>query len=221
MKQTYLSRLPKYSIQNSICIFLILIFWLLFYLPLIVHINYAFVDNDWYQSYYYADAFRKSVLEYNQFPLRTPFMGGGYPLIGHPFEISLSPFAILILIFGAVTGSTIIALLFSLLGALGMFYLTKCVLKYNYMGALFSTLVFMLNKWGLNMIAEGNYQKLYYWFLPWILAFFIRSKDNKRFILFSGFILYMVLAQGGLILIPLMLFLFLFACLQGIEIEKG
>lgn len=219
MKQAYL---PKFSLdrQNLICIFLILIFWLLFYLPLFVHINYALADNDWYQTYYYADIFRKTILEYHQLPLWTPFMAGGYPFIGHPFDISLSPFAILILIFGAVAGSTIITLLLSLLGGLGMFYLTRNVLKYNHIGCLFSTVVYMMAKWGLNMIAEGNFQKLYYWLLPWLLAFFIRSKDNKRFIIFSGFILYMVLVQGGLILIPLILFLFLFACLQGIEIKK-
>lgn len=78
-------QLHRYNIQNLICIFLILIFWLLFYLPLIAHISYAVVDNDWYQSYYYADAFRKSILECHQFPLGTPFMAGGYPLIDHPF----------------------------------------------------------------------------------------------------------------------------------------
>lgn len=221
MKQSFLNKIISlFSRYHIAYIILIFSLWGLFYLNLIKNLNYMLVDNDWFQHYYYAETFRKIILEYHQFPLRSPFMGGGYPIIGHPFDITLTPFAIFVLVFGAVKGTTIIALLLSLLGAFGMLYLTKIVLRYNWIGAFFSTSVFMLSKWGLNMIADGNYTKLYYWLLPWPVAFFIKSRHNKKFIIFSGITLYLILVQGGLILIPIILFLFLFSVLLSIEIKN-
>ena len=193
--------------KNIACVLLIVLVWALFYWPLISHVNYAIGDDDWYQNYYFAETFRKIVLEYRQFPLRSPFMSGGYPVVGHPYDFSLNPFlAISVLILGSVIAINISGLLLPLFGALGMFYLTKVILKYNYLGAIFSTLVFMLTKWGLNYIGEGTYHALYFWLLPWLTATFVKSIHNKKFIIISAAILSIYLVQAGLTFIPVYLY---------------
>lgn len=204
-----------------LCIFIIIACWLAFYWPLFCHLNDALSDNDWYQCYIHAEHFRKSILNFRQFAFRNPFLAGGYPSIGHPSDIFLTPLSLPILLFGEVTGTNLVTLLLLLAGTIGMFYLTNKVLKYSYLGSLFSALAFLLCRWGPNAVVNGNFQKLYYNLLPWLAVSLLRSKYNKRYILVSGCLVYLVVVQGGLLVIPLAVFLFLFGLLQSIECKKG
>lgn len=215
---------PFFSInkKESIAIILIVIIAASFYFPLIWGLSKTVInENDWWRNYYYAGLSRKTVIDYHQLPLRTPFMSGGYSFIGHPSDFSLSPLFVFILIFGEVIGLRILVFLIFISGALGMFYLTKYVLKYNLLGGIFSSLAFILCNWGAYEAADGNLQKLFYYFLPWLLAFFIKSKQDKRFIVFSVFILSLILLNNALILPPVILLLFLFSCFNSIEVKRG
>lgn len=155
-------------------------------------------------------------MEYHQFPLRSPFINGGYPTIGHPYDDSLNPLFLFILIFGDVIGLKVMIFSIFMLSALGMFYLTRYVLNYNLAGSLFSTITFVLASYGGCQLTEGNLEKLYLYFLPWLLAFFIKAKKDPRFIIAACLILSIFLIKG-VIAISALLFLFLFACIHAVE----
>lgn len=194
----------------------------LFYFPIIKNLSKTAIDeNDWWRNVYNAGLSRKSIVQYHQLPLRTPFLGGGYPLIGRPSDLTLSPFFIFILIFDEVRGLRVLMYFIFIMGALGMFYLTYSVLKYDFWGGVFSSLTFSLCNWGIYELVDGNLEKTYYYLLPWIMAFFIRSKCNKIFIVFTIFVSSIILFSSALTLFPIYLFVFLFACINSIEIKKG
>lgn len=202
--------------KDILAIILLLFITSYFYMPLFQNINRAFSCVDWYEKYCLMASSRKTILEYHQFPLRSPFIESGYPTIGHPYDDSLNPLFFLALIFGDVIGLKIMIFSIFILGALGMFYLTRYVLNYNLPGSFFSAMTFVLVSYGVCQFTEGNLEKLYLYFLPWLLAFFIKAKKDPRFIVAACLILSIFLIKG-IIAISVLLFMFLFACLHAIE----
>lgn len=196
----------------SLSLIAIIFFW--FYVPLLKDIDLPVEDDDYFRSYYRLGLLRKIVFEYRQFPLRNPFLSGGFPIWGDPNIFALNPFYIFVILFGEVAGIRLVIFFLLLFCAGGMFYLTRYVLKYDYLGSVFSSLVFILCGWGIRQIENGNYAQIYYYLLPWALAFFIKSTSEKRFMIFTGLFLSLILLEAVLIVIPVILFLFIYACLQ-------
>lgn len=158
---------------------------------------------------------RQSVLEYRQFPLRAPYFGGGYPLIASPLDGSLNPFFIPVLVFGEVIGLKINVFLLHLIGAFGMYYLTRYVLKYNYLGAFFSSIVFCLGGILHRLMMAGiTYPPAYFFLTPLLLALFIKAKEEKKYLFHTVFILTIMLTQMSLRFAAILLFLFLFSFLE-------
>ncbi|HTY44769.1 MAG TPA: hypothetical protein VMD52_02100 [Patescibacteria group bacterium] len=207
--------------KDLAAIALLVVFVALFYAPLFQGLTTTVPTTDWYAIYAFPSFFRLSVLEYHQFPLRAPHFGGGYPLIGHPYDISLTPFSIPVLLFGAIAGTKITVFLIFLIGTLSVFYLTRYLLRYPVLGALFSSLVFAFSSWGGCMYLDACCEKLYAYFLPTALIFFIRSVENRKFIFLTCLTLSILVLRSGETLLPVLLFLFLFACLYTIRMEKG
>lgn len=191
-------------------------------LPLFKNIGNINSHVDWLQmlSYYRAD--RESILEYHQLPLRTYYFGGGFSLIANPQDGFLNPFFIPVLIFGEVVGLKINVFLAHLIAALGMFYLARKVLKYNYTGALFSACVFCFGGHLHRLMIRGqDYISCFYnFFIPLSLAFFIKAKESKRYLIYTVFILVVIITQAGLYFIPILLFIFLFCCLETVKREN-
>ena len=190
-------------------------------LPLFKNISKINLNWDWLQmlSYYRAD--RISLLQYHQAPLRTFYFGGGYPLIANPQDGFLSPFFIPVLIFGEVIGLKINVFLMHIIAALGMYYLTKSVLKYNYAGALFSVFIFCLGGYMHRLLirGQGYISPLYSFFIPLIFAFFIKSREHRKYLFYSILVLTIMVTQAGLYFLPTVIFLFLFSCAQVFKYE--
>lgn len=184
-------------------------------LPLFRGLPNINANLDWLQmlSYYRAD--RQAVLEHGQWPLRTHFFGGGYPLIANPQDGSLSPFFLPVLVFGESVGMKVNVFLAHLIAAFGMYYLTRRVLGFPLLGALFSVVVFCLGGHMHRILIRGqDYVTLYYFFLPLVLALFIRARESRRFLALCAFVLTIVALQAGLYFVPIVFFLFLWACLH-------
>ena len=210
----------RYHFRDSVTIALITISAILFYLPLFRDLSHGIPCVDWCGVYPYIDFFRISLIKYHQFPLRAPHFGGGYPFIGFPYDISLSPLMLIVLVFGAIEGTKITIFLMALCGALSVFYLTRYLLRYNLLGSFFSSAVFLFCSWGPCQYLESNYEKLYFYLLPLLLVLFIKSIKDKKFIFIASVVLSVVVLSAGGIIIPIAIFLFLFACLNAIQIEK-
>jgi len=205
--------------RDIFVIFFLLFLTGAFYLPVFQNMDRTFSCVDWYEKYCFLFSSRNTILQYHQFPFRNPMICGGYPTIGHPYDDSLNPFFLFALMFGELTGIRLVVFSIFLLGGLGMFYLTRYVLNYNLPGAFFSAATFALCSHGACQFTEGNLEKLYLYLLPWLLAFFIKAKNNPRFIITSSLVLSMFLIKG-IISISVLVFLFLLACLYSVEIKE-
>jgi hypothetical protein len=208
------------NLINAVAILLIALLALLFYLPIFKDISHGIPSVDWCGIYPYIDFFRISLFQFHQFPLRAPHFNGGYPSIGFPYDISLSPLSLIVLAFGGIEGTKITVFLIVLCGALSVFYLTRRLLRYNLPGSFFSSAAFLFCSWGPCQYLESNYEKVYFYFLPLLLVLFIKSIKDKKFIFFASVIFSIVVVSAGAIVIPIALFLFLFACLNIIQFEK-
>ncbi|MBI5375561.1 MAG: YfhO family protein [Candidatus Schekmanbacteria bacterium] len=154
----------------------------------------------------------KSILEFHEFPLWSPYFNGGYPIFAHPEASAANPWLFLFLCFDEVKGIKISIILSALIGAFGMFYLTKSVLKFNNASAFFSSLLFTLSGFNITILTEYWSQTIYfYYFLPLILATFIKSKEDKKFLIITSLLTLPILVCGALSFVILCLFLFLFS----------
>ncbi|RKY37095.1 MAG: hypothetical protein DRP78_02005 [Candidatus Omnitrophota bacterium] len=197
--------------QSKISLVLVIFVLSAFYLPLLKNISHPVDNSDYIRTYYRLGLLRKICLEYKQLPQRNPFLSGGFPILGDAYVSIFNPFSVLALIFGEVRGVKLIIFIVLLFCAMGMFYLTRYVLRYNCAGSIFSTLVFMLCSWSVFQIKDGNYEKIYYYLLPWLLSFLIKSVSNRKFIIFASFIFGLVVIETGLGIVPITFFFVLFA----------
>ncbi len=202
--------------KDALVIFLLMVVVLLSCLPLFKNIQDINFNWDWLQMLSYFRAFRQTLLQDHQFPLRTYYFGGGYPLLANPQDPSFSPFLVPVLILGEVVGLKINVLLFHLIGCLGMYYLTRRVFNYNLLGAVFSTLVFCLGGHAHRLLIRGQdyIPTSFHFFIPLALALFIKSKEHKKYLISAIVIFTMIAMQAGLYFAPLLLFIFLFSLLQ-------
>ena len=97
----------RYRLSDFIAILVIVLWAILFYLPLFRDLRHGIPRVDWCGVYPYLEFFRISLFKYHQFPLRIPHFCGGYPFIGFPYDISLSPLSLVILVFGGIEGTKI------------------------------------------------------------------------------------------------------------------
>jgi len=209
---------PELKIKDILAILLLLFITAFFYMPVFTSMGRLFSSVNWYEKYCFLFASRDTLLQYHQFPLRSHLIYGGYPTIGHPYDDSFNPLFLFTLIFGEAVGIRLMVFSIFILGAMGMFYLTRYVLKYNLPGAFFSAATFILCSNGACHFSQGHLEKLYLYFLPWVLAFFIRSKEDPRFIVATCFALSIFFLKG-IISLSVTIFLFIFACLYSIKIK--
>ncbi len=206
---------------NSIIFICIALAAVLSCLPLLSGFELISLGWDWHQTLSFYKAARESVISYMQMPFRTPYFDGGYPLMAHPLDGSLNPFFLPPLLFGENVGVKINIIIFHIVGGLGMFYLARHVLRQNTMGAIFATSVFCL---GGNMhrllIAGQTYPAGYYFFLPLLCAFFIKSINKKKFIFLTSLLLALLLTQAGLRFATMVLFLLVYSALESIGLRQ-
>ena len=176
--------------------------------PMLTNFSNLQNDMDWYGFGSMYESFRIAVLEYHQFPLRTFYLEGGYPMIGFPYDISLSPFAILILLFGSTPGMKLMMLISFAIGAWGIFYLLRRALNFNLAASLFGTLTFILSAWMPMQVDNANVPLLMAPYLAvWPIAFYIRSLKDVRYVVAGALCFYPILTLTVQSAIPLSIFL--------------
>jgi hypothetical protein len=165
------------SKKDFLCFISIVLISLLWWLT--VFCNFTPRDRyDWDKFFTYHEIQRKTILEYNQFPLWNPYVCGGEPWWAHPTSDFLSPYFLCVLVFGTIEGTIIIYLFQALTGLVGMYFLSRYY-KLNFIISILNA-VFFLN--GFNMLANvGAVTFLNISFLPWIYLFFKRSISERKY----------------------------------------
>jgi len=163
--------------------------------------------HDYLQQATYDFLFRQSILEHHQFPLRTHMLGGGYPLIANPQDTTFSPFVLTTLVFGEALGIKINILLFFLIGAGGMFLLSRKGLGLPITGAAFAACAYCFSAWWASRIEWGFYFKLYFHLFPLIFYFYIEGKKRTSHLIYAAMLLVVAATQIGLGLVVIFLFI--------------
>jgi len=193
--------------QNLLIILTLSIIVILFCLPLFENLTYGSLNSDWNQVFSYIHFTRNSILKHHQFPLRSPIFGGGYPIVGHPQDFSLYPLFFIMLICGEIIGSKIVCLIMYLVGAWGMYYLARYLLKFTLAGSLFSTFCFSLSSWMPQQINDGNLTNIHVFLIPTLVICILKSVFNKKYFFYGAFMFAWMATNQGLLFVNICLFL--------------
>jgi arylsulfatase len=134
---------------------------------------------DWDYHCSLLEAARKTILEYGQWPLWNPWLGGGHSLAGHPHTRTASPSFIPVLVLGTLPGVKLDILLYMLVDQIGTAYLLRR-LGSGWIGACLGALV---ASWGgcyAMHLTHGHVEWMAYSWVPWILASLEAAVRTRR-----------------------------------------
>ena len=95
---------------------------------------------DWDYQCSLLEAARTTIVEYGQWPLWNPWLGGGHSLAGHPLGHAANPSFLPVLVLGTLPGVKLDVLLYMWIGQIGTARLLRC-LGCGWIGACLGALV--------------------------------------------------------------------------------
>jgi hypothetical protein len=190
-------------------------------------------SHDYLQQASYDRLMRKAVLEDHEFPLRTHFLGGGYPLPANPQDPAFSPFSLTPLIFGEALGMKINIVIFFLIGTLGIFFLARRVFDASTLGSAYAATAYALSGWWLSRLEWGFYFKLYFHLAPWIWFYLEKARSHAatadsqdglpiiKNIVIAGLLTAITLTQLGLGYVVIALFFFVYFTVDSLATHRA
>ncbi len=175
--------------------FIFLIFAIVLLWWIVVFSGFQPVDRcDWDKYFTYHELQRKTILEYQQFPLWNPYVCGGEPWLAHPNSNFLSPFFLPILILGSISGTVCAYFLQVFAGLTGMYFLSR----YYRLSRILSLLnsVFFLNIFNI-VTFVGSFPLLSICLFPWIYRLFKKSIERKGNLFLLAIILSWTIYAGS------------------------
>jgi hypothetical protein len=152
---------------------------------------------DFHQYASRHEAVRKSILEYHSLPLRSHWLGGGYPTIADPEDPTFNPLVLLTVVFGTVMGLKLIGYVALLIGGLATYAFTRSILGYTRLGALYSGLVYGTSLFVPTRLFGGNPNEVYAAFVPLCLLLLgLACQGRKMAIVVLPFVFYTMLSDG-------------------------
>ena len=155
----------------------------------------AWRTNDWLNTRLFDLLAHDSLLGRSTFPLRSHLVGGGFPTVAHPSDGSWAPTLPVILALGPVLGTKVLLTLFLFLGGLGVFLCARDLLRLSTAASLAAGLLMVVSGWAPSMILVGFWNQVFSLLGPLILWCLLTG--GARRLLLGGFLLAMVLQQGG------------------------
>lgn len=172
---------------------------------------------DWDQFTMWNAVPYRTIMEYGQFPLWNPYVNGGNVMLAHPHSPILSPFYVFVLIFGPIAGLKIQIPVHLFIGLYGMFFLGK-QFDLGRLARYFSAFVFMFCSMFVLHLTEGHTEWFSMAFVPWYVAFFLKSLDDKKYVFGGIMSLALILLNGSVDVFNIMLvFMGIFAIFKAIK----
>lgn len=140
-------------------------------------------DPDYYFQIY--EAFRRSVLEFGQFPTWNPWVAGGIPLFANIQFGMVSLQGPLVLIFGAVLGLKVAILGYMLIGFYGFRKLFKDGFGAPNLRATLLAYIPMFGSFFVYRVIAGHFTFLMIAFVPWLIYFFLKRRNKKSWLGFA------------------------------------
>jgi hypothetical protein len=189
---------------------------IIYALPLLLKWGYIGV-GDWELFVTMAAVPAKTILHFHQFPFWNPYLGGGNILFAHPEVGVLSPFFLLILLFGPIAGLKLMILAAYFLGFLGTYLFSRTLGLSRYSSYLVAFAYFGSTYFGSHF-SIGHIPFTHFCFLPWFLYFLLKSSEDGRFI-FGAILSIALIVIGNGAAVPFLytvffsgLFIILYSC---------
>ncbi len=148
---------------------------------------------DWDQHTFYHAVPKRTLLSFFQFPLWNPYHCGGTAVLANPQSTFLSPFFLLVLLFGEIYGLKLQIFLALFIGMLGMYFVSR-QLNYGKHSSYIPSIIFFLSSWFALRTNVGHTIYFMMAFFPWIFFFYLKSLENIKYIfpaaLFIAFLIF-------------------------------
>ncbi len=138
----------------------------------------------------------KTVLHFHQFPFWNPYLAGGNILFAHPEVGILSPFFILLLIFGPIGGIKLQMLVCYFLGFWGTYKLGRRLDLSDIASYLVSFAYFGSSYFALHF-SIGHVPFTHFCFLPWFIYFLLKVQNNWKYIFGAGLTIALIIIGNG------------------------
>jgi len=209
----------KIKIKKIVPIIIMLFMIIAYISPLLVNLNKSFTlfpKNivQYYMTYFECFSLRNAVIANHQFPLWVSGYDGGINFFAFPSTIYADPTSIFALFFNEIVSDKLAWAVFYILGALSMYYLCFCVLRYNWAGSIFSSIVYTMGGYFSHLQEESFIPVRVTLLLPLFFAFLIKAKANRVFLFFAAFVLAFISLESALLLPVIVLFTALFVICQ-------
>lgn len=202
--------------SDAIAVMVIVAVVTLTYLPVLTSGDKILLNNDFFQYASRHESVAQSVRLYQTLPLRSHWLGGGFPTIADPEDPTLNPLVLFSVVLGAVKGIKAIGYLAMLIGGLSTYGLARQILGYTRWGALFSALVFATCLFVPSRIAGGNPNETYGAWLPLCLLLVGLAAQGRRWALaILPVVFYTMISDGKLAALMAMLYVGV-VCLLGV-----
>ncbi len=185
----------KKILDNKTALVIFALIALVFVFPIFKDIQ-NWGTNDWDQHFFYYESARKSIVDYNQFPLWNPWYCGGSALFAHPESSFLYPLFIVNLLFGTVIGLKIQIFLHLIIGMFGMWLLSKHF-KLAPFSSYLPAIIWMLSSWFASRMFVGHALYLSFTLLPYVFLFYLKSLRKIKFVIISAMFLVLMILGGG------------------------
>jgi len=181
--------------QKYLPLLIFFIVSLIFSLPFLLKYSWIGV-GDWELFVTMAAVPAKTILYFHQFPFWNPYIGGGNILFAHPEVGILSPFFLLILLFGAVGGLKIQMLLAYFLGLYGTFLFAR-TLNISKTSSYLVAFVYWGSSYFALHFSIGHVPFTHFCFLPWFLYFLKKIEDNPIYFFASSLTIALIILGNG------------------------
>lgn len=170
--------------NNRVNLALLTIPIIIFCAPLIMTGNkIAPGDPDYYFQIY--EAFRRSILDFGQFPWWNGWVAGGIPLFGNIQFGLVSIQAPLVLMFGAVLGMKVAVLSYQIIGFFGFRKLFKDGFGAPTLRATLLAYIPIFGSFFSYRVMAGHFTFLMIAFVPWLLYFFLKRTHKYSWVGFA------------------------------------
>jgi hypothetical protein len=156
-----------------------------------------FRDEDWLHDISFSFYLKEGLLTHGEFPLRTHLVGGGYPILGHPSDGTMSPFSLPFLAMSPEAAVRLNLVLLLWLGTLGIYGLARGHLRLERGPALSAAAAFAFSGWLPSFMLAGFYVQAFYLLAPACLYMLLMPGHSLRRALLAGLLLCPVLFQAG------------------------
>lgn len=140
-------------------------------------------DPDYYFQLY--EAFRRSVLEFHQFPFINPWIGGGIPLFANIQFGLISIQTPFVLVFGSVLGVKIAVVAYQLIAFFGFKQLFEKGFKANKVKSILLAYTPVFGSFFVDRVVAGHFTFLLVAFAPWLILLYIQRQRLRSWIYFG------------------------------------